>query len=638
MNNHLPLGTKTFNIVFAGHVDHGKSTLIGRILWDTDSVPKEKKEAAIAYCQKNRIEFEYAFLLDSLLEERTQNITIDVTEVNFFYGQRRFRIIDAPGHLEFLKNMISGATKADAAVLVIDSSVGIGEQTKRHAMLLALLGIKQIVVALNKFDLVHYSPQAYKILHNECTQLLEKLELPCNFVIPLSAKSGENIIERSMHLSWYEGKPLLETLLGLDISASPENSPLRFPIQDVFRFDERRLLAGRIESGKLQCGELITFYPSGKKSKVKAIHHWPPESSPQVVLAGKSTAIQLEEEIFVERGEIIAHENTPPIVATDFFARIFWLGDQPLVLGAPYTFRLATQQGIARVLQIQRVIDAMTLEDLQPVPMEVKKNETAEVIFRTSAPIACDLFENVQTTGRFVFADQNRIAGGGIILKALPSKPVHEIKGRSRISAAQRAKFLGHRSGVFWMTGLSGSGKTTLSNRLEQILFHRGILAYVIDGDELRGGLSKDLGFDAQDRKENIRRAAETAKTLAKSGLVVIVALISPFEEDRKNARSICEKDGILFKEIYVDAPIEICKSRDPKFLYLKASKGEIPKMTGLDSPYEPPSNCDLHLLTAQESIETCLEKLLDFIVPLVRISPDKERELGLLEDPAAEI
>ncbi|TFE67211.1 adenylyl-sulfate kinase [Methylacidiphilum caldifontis] len=636
MKNLLPLEAKSLNVIFAGHVDHGKSTLIGRILWETDAISKEKKETAIAYCKKNNIAFEYAFLLDSLVEERTQNITIDVTEVHFFYGQRRFRIIDAPGHLEFLKNMISGAAKADCAVLVIDASSGIGDQTKRHAMLLSLLGINQIVIALNKFDLVHYSQHSYETLSQECKSLFERLGLSYLSIVPLSAKAGENIVERSSRLSWYRGGSLLEVLLGLKSSASAESSPLRLPIQDIYRFDDRRLLAGRVEAGKIEQGDLICFFPSGKKSRVKAIHHWPAESSPRLVTAGKSTAIQLEDEIFVERGEIIAHENSAPLVATDFSARLFWLGDLPLVIGAPYIFRLATGQCMARVLQINRVIDGSTLEDLKPIPIEVKKNETAEIILRTSAPIACDPFDQIQSTGRFVLADKDRISGGGIILKALPSKPLHETQSLSRISSIQRIKFLGHRSGVFWMTGLSGSGKTTLSNRLEQMLFHRGILAYVIDGDELRSGLSKDLGFDAQDRRENIRRAAELAKTLAKSGLVVIVALISPFDADRKNARAICEKQGVLFKEIYIDAPLEVCKARDPKFLYLKASKGEIPKMTGLDSPYEPPQQCDLHLLTAEESIESCLGKLLDFIIPLVRISPDKEKEL--LEDPAAEI
>lgn len=636
MKNDLPLEARSLNVIFAGHVDHGKSTLIGRILWETDSISKEKKETVIAYCKKNNIDFEYAFLLDSLAEERTQNITIDVTEVHFFYGKRRFRIIDAPGHLEFLKNMISGAAKADCAVLVIDVTSGIGEQTKRHVLLLSLLGIKQIVIAMNKFDLVNYDRQTYERLSNECKSLFKKLGLDSLSIVPLSAKAGENIIGRSQRFSWYHGGSLLEVLLGLESSESAECSPLRLPIQDIYRFDNRRLLAGKIESGKIECGELVRFFPSGKKSRIKAIHHWPAESSPLKVTAGKSTAIQIEDEIFIERGEIIAHEDSPPLVGTDFCARLFWLGDSPLIVGAPYTFRLATGQSVARVLQVNRVIDACTLEDLQPVPMEVKKNETAEIILRTSAPIACDPFEKIPMTGRFILADRDRISGGGIILKVLPNKAVHETQGRSRITQLQRTKFLGHRSGVFWMTGLSGSGKTTLSNRLEQMLFHRGILAYVIDGDELRTGLSKDLGFDVESRRENIRRAAEMAKTLAKSGLVVIVALISPFDADRKNARAICEKEGILFKEIYVDAPLDICKSRDPKFLYLKASKGEIPQMTGLDSPYEPPQSCDLHLLTGSESIESCLGKLLDFIIPLVRLTPDKEKDL--LEDPAAEI
>ena len=605
-------------IVIVGHVDHGKSTLIGRLLFDTHSLPDGKIEQIQKACAAEGMDFEYAFLLDALLEEQEQNITIDTTQIQFRTAARNYVIVDAPGHKEFLKNMITGAASADAAVVLLDAREGLQEQTRRHGYLLSLLGVKQVLVAVNKMDLVDFSEETFTHLERDYRAFLEPYDIRPLAFIPMSAKHGHNIVKASEKMPWHAGDPLLAALDHLKQPPAPVDKALRFVVQDIYRFDARRLIVGRIESGQFAVGDEIVFYPGEKKSRVKSIERWPAtEAQPQKALAGQSVAIQLEEQIFVERGHIGAHREQAPVEGLSFSARVFWLADQPLQVGHSYTLKLGTQQVEARLDRIDRLMDSATLAPLVEIRHEIARNEVAELVFRAKRPLAFDNSDEVQETGRFVVVQDGRIGGGGVIFGAQYERAANAVRSAhlswtdDPISAQARIEHFGHRGAVIWLTGLSGSGKSTLAAGLQARLFRQGIATTLLDGDNLRHGLNSNLGFSDADRKENIRRAAEVAKLLAEAGLVVITSLISPFAQDRLNAADICRQAGILFAEVYVSTPLEICEQRDPKSLYKKARAGEIPNFTGIDSPYEPPTAPKLELRTDLISKEQCLENLL---------------------------
>ncbi|QSR85596.1 adenylyl-sulfate kinase [Methylacidimicrobium sp. B4] len=639
---HFSASEEVLPIVVIGHVDHGKSTLIGRLLFDTGSVPEGKAEELARAAAAEGVPFEHAFLLDSLLEEQAQNVTIDTTEIRFRTERRRYAIIDAPGHKEFLKNMLSGAARAQAAVLVVDAREGVREQTRRHAMLLPILGIRHILAAVNKMDLVDYSEDRYREISDSLTALFAELGLPEPTSLPLSAREGENIVQPSARMPWFGGGALLEALDSVPSPSRLDALPLRFAVQDVYRRGADRLVAGRLETGTLRVGEELLFWPGRKRARLRSFAEWPPESTPREASAGRSTALILEEEIFVERGMIASSLDHGPIEAREFPAKMFWLGPDPLRLGETYELRLMTQSVGARVTEVDRVIDAETLSVQDSCKPGVEANEIAEVLVRTQRPLAFDNASEIAQTGRFILAKDGRILGGGIVLGAryprasLP--PVHQSSPlfwtEGEIDRNERARALGHRGAILWFTGLSGAGKSTLAIQLEAQLFRRGIWAYVLDGDNLRHGLSSDLGFSAQDRRENIRRAAEAARVLADAGLVAIVALISPFRADRRKAREIAEAAGIPFREIFVHAPLEVCRARDPKALYARAERGEIPEFTGVDSPYEVPENAELELPTHQLSPAECLERLTKLAQAAIAL-PNRP---SLREDPAANI
>ncbi len=611
-------------LVVVGHVDHGKSTLIGRILFDTHSVPEGKAERIQAACKAEGMEFEYAFLMDALLEEQAQNITMDTTRVPFTTHNRAYTIIDAPGHKEFLKNMITGAASADAAILLVDANEGLREQTKRHGFLLSLLGMKQVVVAVNKMDLVKYDQATYERIKVELTEFLGKLNVHPAFFVPVAAKHGEGLITRSNKLPWYKGPALIEALSGFRSTPAADDAPLRLTVQDIYRFDARRIVAGLVASGSLSVGDPIEFHPGGKRSRIKTIESWPsPEGSAGPkgpIKAGYAAAITLEDELFVERGQIGAPPGFAPSESRDFTARIFWLHADSLKLGDTLPLRLATQQAEAKLVGITRVLDAVTLESSTSAVHEVKRHEVAEIRLRVRRSLAFDAGGLIPALGRFVLLRGRRIAGGGVIDAALSEDTGSPTTSR-QIKLTSRAALLGHQGAVIWLTGLSGSGKSTLSSALEKEMFRNGILPVVLDGDVLRTGLCKGLGFSAEDRKENIRRATETALLLAETGAVVITALISPYREDRTLASERCRERGIAFAEVYINAPLAECEVRDPKGLYKKARAGQIPSFTGIDSPYEPPLSPDLELRTDRESMEQSLEKLSALALSLARPS-----------------
>lgn len=615
-------------IVIVGHVDHGKSTLIGRLFHDTNSLPEGKVEQIRAASEAEGMEFEFAFLLDALLEEQAQNITIDTTQLPFRSALREYVIIDAPGHKEFLKNMVTGAASADAAILLIDANEGIQEQSKRHAYLLSMLGIRQIVVAVNKMDLVGFSEERYNEIRAAYTDFLARLGIEPRHFVPISAKLGHNIAASSAEMPWYGGPHILGALDGFAVTADPEGQPLRLVLQDIYRFDERRILAGRIESGHLTVGQEIAFWPDGKRSRVRSIESWGAAEPPRSAAVGQSVAITLEEQIFVERGQIGGLPEDGPAEGRELHASIFWLSADPLEIDRPVTLKLGTQSVEARVVEIVRVLDSSTLEPMEGNRNSVGKNEVADLRIRTRRPVAFDRNDHIGATGRFVILSGKRIGGGGIIREADYSVSRASVASDnltwtvSPVTREARMEHFGHRGAVIWLTGLSGSGKSTLATGLDWHLHRRGVASTILDGDNLRHGLCSNLGFSHEDRSENIRRAGETAKLMAEAGLVVICSLISPYRADRLKVRDICERDGVPFAEVFVNAPLEVCESRDPRGLYRKARAGEIRDFTGVGSPYEAPENPEIEIRTAESSQEQSLEFLLDYALALSKPAP----------------
>jgi bifunctional enzyme CysN/CysC len=625
-------GEATLRVVFVGHVDHGKSTLIGRILSDTNSLPEGKLEQVQRACAAENMEFEFAFLLDALLEEQEQNITIDTTQIPFKTAKRNYMIIDAPGHKEFLKNMITGASSADAAVLVIAANEGVQEQSKRHAYLLSLLGVRQFCVVVNKMDLAEYSEGRFLEIEKKYRVFLKTLNLETDVFIPASARFGENITARSPKMKWHHGPTLAEALDAMTPMAPPTDLPLRLCVQDVYKFDDRRIIAGRIETGTLQVGDELVFSPANKTSIVQSIERWPPvtaaATSPRanngIAIAGDSIGITLREQIFVERGYVASHSKDAPIETNRFHADLFWIARQPARLSQLYTARLATQEVKCQIVSLDEVMDSSSLERNPTKADQLARNEVGRLTIQTRAPIVLDNHDRLPPLGRFVLVDDGVICGGGIVYGgvytdrgAIKSKNIFWSEGK--ITAQARGAQHGHRGAVVWLTGLSGSGKSTIAQALERELFIRAMHPYVLDGDNIRHGLNSNLGFAPEDRVENIRRVSEVAKLMADAGNVVITAFISPYRADRQRARAIAMEGNAEFIEVFVDAPLEVCEERDPKNLYKKARAGEIREFTGIDAPYELPVDPEIVVQTNQQSVDESVASILERLLPRLK-------------------
>ena len=603
-------------IVVVGHVDHGKSTLVGRILNETGALPDGKVEYLKEVCQKRGMPFEWAFVMDALQAERDQGITIDTAQIRFRTELRPYVIIDAPGHKEFLKNMITGAASAEAAVLVIDAHEGVQEQSRRHGYLLHLLGLRQIAVAVNKMDLVNFDQTRFEVVKAEITAYLNSIGVEPTYVIPVAARSGANISTPSADTPWYKGPSVLGALDAFVAAKPATDMALRFPIQDVYKFDQRRILAGRIESGRLKVGDTLVFAPSGKTARIATIESWGSGSVPEVVsaVAGQSIGITLDEQIFVERGHVASHQQHAPKAAHSLTARVFWLGHQALKVGSRYKLKLATAEHVVEVVAIERVID---VEDLaQEQSSEVTRNAVAEVVFRAKSPIAHDSFLDNPRLGRFVLVEGYDIVGGGVIALAgadelQEHRSTHITEVPHKITPEVRAIANGHRGGLVWLTGLSGAGKSTIAMEVERQLFLKGWQVTVLDGDNVRAGLCRDLAFSAEDRSENIRRVGEVGHLFVEAGMLVLTSFISPFRADRDRVRAIGPDD---FHEIYVATQLDECERRDPKGLYKKARAGEIPEFTGIASPYEAPALPELTLVTDGKSVDESVAELLRYI------------------------
>jgi bifunctional enzyme CysN/CysC len=612
-------------IVFVGHVDHGKSTLIGRILEETESLPDGKIEALRATCQAAGRPFEYAFVLDALAEEQQQNITIDTTQIHFRTATRGYVIIDAPGHEEFLKNMITGAASADAAIMVIAADEGSREQSRRHGQLLSLLGIREVIVAVNKMDLVE---SAFERIEQEYGAFLRSLGLAAHAFIPISASTGTNIARPGGDaMPWFRGSTLLGAIDELKEPPSAAERPLRFPIQDVYRRENRRLLVGRIESGRLRVGDKLLFSPHHKTARVATIEGWP-ASPGESAVAGESIAITLRDHIFVERGHIASHEADAPVESNRVHARVFWIGSEPLRIGVRYRLKLVTQEVECEVVAVANVLDVATLDASATQGTELCVNEVADVTLQTRRPLVLDNHDHVPTMGRFVLTDGNSLLGGGVVSRAAYStaksvKSENIFWSESEVTAERRALRNQHRGAVIWLTGLSGAGKSTIARALENELFRLSMHTYVLDGDNLRHGLNGNLGFAPEDRAENIRRVAEVAKLMADAGTVVITSFISPYRADRERARAIALQAGAEFVEIFVDAPLAVCEQRDPKGLYQKARAGELKGFTGIDAPYEPPEDPEIVVRTHEQTAAESVDQILAALLPPLRLAPE---------------
>ncbi len=610
-------------IVIVGHVDHGKSTLIGRLLHDTDNLPEGRVAQIIESSRKRGLKVEWSFLLDSLQIERDQGVTVDSTRIPFLLGNRQFVIVDAPGHRQFLRNMITGAADAEAAVLVIDAAEGAQEQTRRHAMLLRLIGIRHVVVLMNKVDLLEYDEHKIAASEQAVAALLKQLDIEPSLFIPASAREGDNIASRSPQMDWYKGPTLTEALALVPSPAGRADLPLRLPVQDVYRFDSKRVVAGRIERGRVSVGDTLVIGTHGTTARVASIESW--HTAPQIsAVAGQSVAITLEPDVIPDRGDLLHRPDEAPIRTARIRSRLFWLRQEPLRVGESFRLRLATAEHQVTVASIDSVVrlDDLTEHASDHVPPE----GFAEITLAASESILFDAFTPGTTDGRGVLVDRHqRIVGGAPLIGpaeiASGTKAIHPTD--STVSLWDRAQARGHRGGVFWMTGLPGAGKSTIARAAESRLFAQKIDVSVLDGDTLRAGLCADLGFSEADRTENVRRAAAVARILAETGQVVLVALISPRAADRDLARQVV---GEGFHEIFVDADQATCEARDPKGLYQAARAGQITGFTGIDAPYDVPATPDLHLPTGADSVGEVADRLAGYVADSVTLAEGTRR------------
>ena len=595
-------------IVIVGHVDHGKSTLVGRLLHETGSLPEGKLEMLKAVSARRGMPFEWSFLLDALQTERDQGITIDTTQIRFRTRSRDVVLIDAPGHAEFLRNMITGASQADGAVLIIDALEGVRDQTRRHGYLLHLLGIKQVAIVVNKMDRVDFGADRFKEISDEISAHLIGLGVTPSAVIPISARDGDGVAEHTPRIGWYEGPTVVEALDALEPARPLEQIALRLPVQAIYKFDDRRIVAGRIESGSLIAGDEIVIMPAGKIAKIRSVESWPSTPVEGRQGAGRSVGITLDRELFIERGDIIAHAGTSPRDTRRARARIFWLHDKPLAKGDSILVRLGTREARANVVAIEKAIDPGALSNEEN--KSIARNHVGEIDISLAQPIAADPYGDNPRTGRLVIEVNGRIAGDGLVLSVDAGQraaPIDIVPVESALRPDERSARYRHSGAVVWLTGLPGAGKSTLARALERRVFTNGGSPILLDGDTLRAGLNGDLGFSPHDRSENIRRLAEVATHLARNGHIAIVAAVSPARDDRDAARRIADSS---FREVYVSTPADVCESRDPKGHYAKARAGALKSFTGIGNDYQPPTDAELVLDTSSRPVAEATEEI----------------------------
>jgi bifunctional enzyme CysN/CysC len=596
--------------ITCGSVDDGKSTLIGRLLHDSKMIYEDQLSALAKDSAKHGTtgdDIDFALLVDGLEAEREQGITIDVAYRFFNTPRRSFMVADTPGHEQYTRNMATGASNAQAAIILIDARKGVLVQTKRHSFICSLLGIRHVVVAVNKIDLVNYSKDTFDRIVGDYVAFASGLKLTSIVPIPLSARFGDNVINRSGFTDWYYGPCLLDYLESLDIRSETANLPFRFPVQWVNRPNlDFRGYAGTIASGHIAAGEEIVVAASGRTSRVKRLVTY--DGDLDSAGPGDAVTITLDDEIDVGRGDILAKPTERPDVADQFAAHLIWMDQDALVAGRSYLFRIGTQSAASgSITAIKYRIDVNTREHLAATKLGL--NEIGFCNLSTSLPVAFDPYETNRKTGSFVVIDRttNRTVGAGMIAFAL-RRATNIAWQPLTIGKAERAEQKHQRPCVVWFTGLSGAGKSTIANIVEQKLFAKNCHTMLLDGDNVRHGLNRDLGFTEADRVENIRRAGEVAKLMADSGLIVICSFISPYASEREMVRNLLARDEFI--EVFVDTPIEECVKRDPKGLYSKAKAGKIKNFTGIDAPYEAPSAPEIHLRTVGQTAEQLADAL----------------------------
>ena len=611
-------------LVITGSVDDGKSTLIGRLLYDSKQILTDQLEALRTASERRNGErgLDLSLLTDGLRAEREQGITIDVAYRYFRTPHRRFIIADTPGHESYTRNMVTGASTADLAVILIDARRGVVEQTRRHAFIASLLGIRHLVVCVNKMDLVGYAEERFEQVERGFREFCARLEATDVTFIPTSAVHGENVVDRSAHMPWYQGPALLYHLEHVHISSDRNLIDCRFPVQWVIRGGgvgssssdpDYRGYAGQIAAGVFRSGDPVVVLPGGAQARIASVDT--SDGSMAEACAPMSVTIRLDGDLDVSRGDMICRPHNRPTVDRHIEAIVCWMAEEPVVAGDVYAIKHTTRSARAIVEEVRYRIDVNSLHrDASATQLEL--NDIGRVRLRTTVPIIFDEYRRNRTTGSFILIDEatNGTVGAGMIIEAHIDGPESErtdvMWDRSRLALGVRWALLGQRGATVWLTGLPAAGKSTIAAALEERIARDGYRAYRLDGDNLRSGLNSDLGFEPGDRAENIRRVAHVASLFADSGMIAIVSVISPYAIDRRLARSIHERGGLEFLEVFVNTPLEECERRDPKGLYARARVGNITGFTGVDAPYEVPRQADVELRPCGRPLAELVEQL----------------------------
>ncbi|MDI3489713.1 MAG: bifunctional enzyme CysN/CysC [Thauera sp.] len=601
--------------ITCGSVDDGKSTLIGRLLYESKMLFEDQLAAVEADSKKwgtQGDQIDFALLVDGLAAEREQGITIDVAYRFFSTDKRKFIVADTPGHEQYTRNMVTGASTADVAVLMVDARKGVLTQTRRHSYLVSLLGIRQVVVAINKMDLVDYSEKVFRSIVEDFSAFAAQIGLDGVTFIPLSAFKGDNIIAPSEAMPWYHGTTLMGYLETVEVDdARMQRAPFRLPVQWVNRPNlDFRGFAGTIAGGAIRPGDRVRVQPSGRESTVARIVTR--DGDLPLAVAGQSVTLTLADEVDISRGDLISTVDAPAEVADQFETTIVWMHDEPMLPGRPYLLKIGAKTVTATITDIKYQVNVNTLEHIAAKKLEL--NAIGVCNLSLDRPIAFDPYQVNRDTGGFILIDRlsNNTVGAGLLHFAL--RRAHNIHLQHvDVDKQARSNLKRQKSCILWFTGLSGAGKSSIANLVEKKLHALGHHTYLLDGDNVRHGLNKDLGFTDADRVENIRRVAEVAKLMVDAGLIVLTAFISPFRSERRMARTLVEEGE--FVEIHVDTPLEVAESRDPKGLYKKARRGELKNFTGIDSPYEAPETPEIRLDTANRSVEEVADEVLGYLL-----------------------
>jgi bifunctional enzyme CysN/CysC len=600
--------------ITCGSVDDGKSTLIGRLLYESKTIFEDQLTALEQDSKKVGTQGEnidFALLVDGLAAEREQGITIDVAYRFFATEHRKFIVADTPGHEQYTRNMATGASTADLAVLLIDARQGVLTQTKRHAFIASQLGVRHIVLAVNKMDLVDYSEKVFNEIVDDFKTFADQLDIPNLHAIPVSALAGDNVVDGSRYMPWYEGPSLLGYLEGVDVEAEETSLPFRMPVQWVNRPDlDFRGYAGRIAGGIVRPGDDVRVLPSGKQSKIARIVTM--DSDLDEGVSGQSVTLTLTDEIDISRGDMIATSETPPEISDQFDTTIIWLSEEPMLPGRSYRMKTSSRLVSATVNAPKHKTDVNTLQKLPAKTLQL--NEIGNCTLAVDRPIAFDSYNENRQTGSFILIDRmtNNTVGMGMI--NFPLRRAANIHWQNLdINKAANAEQKGQSPAVLWFTGLSGSGKSTIANEVQRRLFASGRHSFILDGDNVRHGLNRDLGFTDADRVENIRRVAEVSKLMVDAGLITLVSFISPFRAERDLARNLMEEGEFI--EIFVNTPLSVAETRDPKGLYKKARAGNLKNFTGIDSPYEAPENPEIEINTDDMSLEDAAERVINGLI-----------------------